>query len=71
VLGNSVRMERAAGHRFVTEIVEAFPGLIQSISVSKPSLEDVFIQRTGHRFWNESQDPEQDRAGSVRKKKGK
>ena len=53
VLGKYVRIERAAGHRFVTEIVEAFPGQIQSISVSKPSLEDVFIQRTGHRFWSE------------------
>ena len=70
VLGKSVRMERAAGHRFVTEIVEAFPGLIQSISVSKPSLEDVFIQRTGHRFWSEV--PEEDPAAlKTKKKKGK
>ncbi len=23
------------------------------MSVSKPTLEDVFIRRTGHRFWNE------------------
>jgi ABC-2 type transport system ATP-binding protein len=46
-------MERREGHRFVTDIVEAFPGEIQSISVSKPTLEDVFIDRTGHRFWTE------------------
>lgn len=51
VIGNSVRVEREQGHRFLTEVVEAFPGAIQSVSVSKPSLEDVFIQRTGHRFW--------------------
>lgn len=51
VVGNSVRVERKQGHRFLTEVVEAFPGAIQSVSVSKPSLEDVFIQRTGHRFW--------------------
>lgn len=51
VLGNTVRLERTEGHRFVTEVVEAFPGEINSISVAKPSLEDVFIQRTGHRFW--------------------
>jgi ABC-2 type transport system ATP-binding protein len=38
----------------VTEVVEAFPGEIEGISVAKPSLEDVFIQRTGHRFWNET-----------------
>lgn len=54
VLDDKVRMEREEGHRFITDVVEAFPGEIQSISVSKPTLEDVFIDRTGHRFWNES-----------------
>ena len=53
VMGGKVRMERRDGHRFVTDIVEAFAGEIQSISVSKPTLEDVFIRRTGHRFWTE------------------
>jgi ABC-2 type transport system ATP-binding protein len=54
VLGNQVRIERENGHRFVPDLVEAFPGEIQAISVSKPALEDVFIHRTGHRFWSES-----------------
>jgi ABC-2 type transport system ATP-binding protein len=54
VLGNQVRIEREGGHRFVTDVVEAFPGEIQAISVSKPALEDVFIHRTGHKFWSES-----------------
>lgn len=53
VLDGKVRIERQNGHRFVTEVVEAFPGEIQSVSVSKPTLEDVFIHRTGHRFWVE------------------
>jgi len=53
VLDGKVRLEREAGHRFVTDVVEAFPGEIQALSVSKPTLEDVFIDRTGHRFWNE------------------
>jgi ABC-2 type transport system ATP-binding protein len=51
LVGNAVRVEQEQGHRFLTEVVEAFPGTIESVSVSKPSLEDVFIQRTGHRFW--------------------
>ncbi len=54
VLGNAVRLEREEGHRFVTQVVEAFPGLVESISVAKPSLEDVFIQHTGHRFWTDT-----------------
>lgn len=53
VLGNQVRIERKEGHRFVPDLVEAFPGEIQAISVSKPALEDVFIHRTGHKFWSE------------------
>jgi ABC-2 type transport system ATP-binding protein len=53
VLEGQVRMERKNGHRFIAELVEAFPGEVLGISVSKPSLEDVFIRRTGHKFWTE------------------
>jgi ABC-2 type transport system ATP-binding protein len=53
VMDNNIRLEIENGHRFVPDVVEAFPGEIQSLSVSKPTLEDVFIHRTGHRFWSE------------------
>ena len=53
---NQVRIEMENGHRFITGVVEAFPGEIQAVSVSKPTLEDVFIHRTGHRFWTEAND---------------
>lgn len=55
VMENKVRLERANGHRFVAEVTEAFPGEFDSISVSKPTLEDVFIDLTGHRFWTDAQ----------------
>ena len=61
VIDNKVRLEREHGHRFVTDVMEAFPGEIKSISVSRPTLEDVFISRTGHRFWTEDQAGEQQR----------
>ena len=67
VLGSQVRIEREDGHRFVPDLVEAFPGEIQAISVSKPALEDVFIRRTGHKFWSE--DREQNPEATVTKKK--
>jgi ABC-2 type transport system ATP-binding protein len=54
VIDGKVRLEREHGYRFVPDVVEAFPGEIDSISVSKPTLEDVFIDRTGHRFWTSS-----------------
>ena len=50
VLDGSVRIERANGHKFITDLVEAFPGQIDAVSVHKPTLEDVFIRLTGHRF---------------------
>lgn len=59
-MGNQVRIEQEGGHRFVPDVVEAFPGEIQAISVSKPALEDVFIRRTGHKFWSESSDENSD-----------
>ena len=52
---NIVRLEREQGHRFAADVMEAFPGEIRSINVSRPTLEDVFVNRTGHRFWTESQ----------------
>ncbi|MBI3895064.1 MAG: ATP-binding cassette domain-containing protein [Acidobacteria bacterium] len=49
-LGGKVRFEHPRGHEFVSRLMEAFPGEIQSVTVSKPTLEDVFIRRTGHQF---------------------
>lgn len=53
IVGGQLRIEKTQGHRFVTDLVESFPGEIDAVSVAKPSLEDVFIRRTGHRFWSE------------------
>lgn len=54
-LGQSLRIERARGHELLRELVEAFPEEITSVSLGKPSLEDVFIAKTGHRFWDEAE----------------
>jgi ABC-2 type transport system ATP-binding protein len=50
VIDGSVRLEQPDGHRWIARLVEAFPGRVRSISLGKPTLEDVFIARTGHRF---------------------
>jgi ABC-2 type transport system ATP-binding protein len=42
-----VRVEISNGHRFIAEVVEAFPGAVDSVGLHKPSLEDVFVQETG------------------------
>jgi ABC-2 type transport system ATP-binding protein len=46
-----LRVEIANGHRFITEVVEAFPGSIESVALHKPTLEDVFLRETGATLW--------------------
>jgi ABC-2 type transport system ATP-binding protein len=50
LLNGTLRVEIANGHRFLTEVVEAFPGTIHSIAMHKPTLEDVFLDETGVRI---------------------
>jgi len=50
-----LRIERQRGHEFVPQIIEAAPGMIDSVSVGKPTLEDVFIQLTGQRLAGDSE----------------
>jgi ABC-2 type transport system ATP-binding protein len=54
VLNGTVRIEKTSGHEFIARLIEAFPGTIDSVTLAKPTLEDVFIDRTGHRLWEES-----------------
>ena len=47
VVDGQVRVEIANGHRFIAEVVEAFPGAVDSVGLHKPTLEDVFVRETG------------------------
>ncbi|HSV15441.1 MAG TPA: ATP-binding cassette domain-containing protein [Tepidisphaeraceae bacterium] len=49
----ALRLERPRGHEFVPQLIEAAPGLVESVSVGKPTLEDVFLHLTGKRFRDE------------------
>src|SRR5258707_1728735 len=44
------RSERRDGHALIPRLVEAFaPGRLQSVSLRRPTLADVFLKLTGHR----------------------
>jgi ABC-2 type transport system ATP-binding protein len=60
VLVDTVRVRRARGHEFVPLLFDAFPGQIDAVSVGKPTLEDVFIQRTGHGLGEDEVRPPQE-----------
>ena len=42
-----LRIERPAAHRLIPQLIEAAPGQIDTVSVGRPTLDDVFIQMTG------------------------
>jgi ABC-2 type transport system ATP-binding protein len=48
----TLRLERARGHEFLRDLVDAFPEDVLSVSFGKPTLEDAFIHLTGDRFWD-------------------
>jgi ABC-2 type transport system ATP-binding protein len=54
VIDGAVRFEQHDGHQWIARLVEAFPAEIQAITLGKPTLEDVFIARTGHRFFGDA-----------------
>ncbi len=53
LMDGELQIEHKEGARFVAQLVETFPGMIEAVTFRKPTLEDVFIHHTGHRFWNE------------------
>jgi ABC-2 type transport system ATP-binding protein len=55
VLEGRVRLEQARGHELIPRLVQAFPGRIDAVRLGRPTLEDVFIRRTGHRFWSDEE----------------
>ena len=47
---HTLRIQRERGHEFIPALISALPGLVESVAVGKPTLEDVFIHFTGRRF---------------------
>jgi ABC-2 type transport system ATP-binding protein len=50
VSAGTVRLERTDGARFVPELAAAFGPEVRSVKVGRPTLEDVFLKRTGRRL---------------------
>ena len=51
LVDGTLRIERPRGHEFVRDVVEVFGEQVESITFGKPTLEDVFVHLTGHRFY--------------------
>jgi ABC-2 type transport system ATP-binding protein len=50
IVNGTVRFEHENGARLVPRLMETLSQQIDSVTISRPTLEDVFIHVTGHRF---------------------
>ncbi len=55
LIDGGVRIERDQGHEFIPELIKALPDEIDSVTVGKPTLDDVFLHLTGHHLARHSQ----------------
>jgi ABC-2 type transport system ATP-binding protein len=53
VRDGAVRLERERGHELVARLIGALSGRVDSVTVARPTLEDVFLHRTGRRLYGE------------------
>ena len=53
LVDGALRIERPRGHELVRDLVDAFPADVTLVTYGRPTLEDVFIHLTGHRFWSD------------------
>ena len=57
VIDGTVRFEQERGPEAVAQLLRALPASVDSVTVARPSLEDVFIRATGRRFGESSPEP--------------
>lgn len=53
VVDGQVRLDQTNGRQLAPQLMDVYQDRIQSMTLGHPTLEDVFIARTGHRFWRQ------------------
>ena len=53
IVGGLIQIEEKKAHNLVGPLLEAFPDEVLSLTLGPPTLEDVFIHKTGRRFLEE------------------
>ena len=52
IINNNLKMTVFESATMLSEITKKFGMDIDEVTLSKPTLEDVFVKKTGHQFWN-------------------
>ena len=55
MVGGFIQIEAPKAHNLVAPLLEAFPDQVLSLTLGLPTLEDVFIHKTGRRFSEEKE----------------
>jgi len=55
LVGGLIQIEQAKAHHLVSPLLEAFRDQVLSLTLGLPTLEDVFIHKTGRRFQEEKE----------------
>lgn len=63
IVEGRVRFEHDSAHALLASLAEAFPGRIRSMTVARPTLEDVFLKHTGHGLSQDEMDGLGEREG--------
>lgn len=53
VTGRGVKVEHPGSPAFAAELLSAFPQQMEQVTFRKATLEDVFLAKTGHSFWED------------------
>ena len=56
IVDGALRIQHASARELAPRLLASSSDRIRSITLARPTLEDVFIARTGHRFWQEPAD---------------
>jgi ABC-2 type transport system ATP-binding protein len=48
LVDGTVRLEAPQAHTLIPRLIEALPGQVDSVSMGRPTLQDVFVKLTGH-----------------------
>ncbi len=56
VKDSTIRLERPEAHKLAGRLAVDYGDRIQSVTISKPTLEDVFLDKTGHSLWSEPEE---------------
>lgn len=51
-----LRIERPQAHLFVPELINTLPGMIDTVSIGRPTLDDVFVHLTGRQLHDTAAD---------------